>query len=133
MIDLLSTLVLSSAWPRVFIICVGTGSIDTLGTQPESRTLIAEIANCQSELAAGAPGRFTVHMGGEPFVYEGPLYLDGSRDHVAKSPANGDVTKFRLDLRGRRRLNVELDFFDADLDRLGGVERTSLRCQSLGG
>ena len=122
---------LASTVAHASLICTGTGRLNTFDGKPEPRPLIAEIFGCQTLLNPGTPGRFTLEMGGDPIVFEGPLYLDGSREHRYVAVASGDVTSFRLDYRDEERLILEVDFLDADFDLLGGVERVTLRCQRL--
>lgn len=75
-------------------------------------------------------GAVVISVGGDPIAYKGPLFLDGQRDHVAKSDT-GEYSTFRLAYNQQKsKLKFQQTLFNAESEVVGSVSPAELGCQT---
>ena len=129
---LAASLLSLGATARAELICFGPALFESAITFDPRVQLLVTVSNCESMLDAGKIGRLYMHIGGEPLMFEGPLYPDGVHEHATPAAArSGDVERFKFEFLEGDRMAFEIDFQNAQGESYGGIRRTVLACRAF--
>lgn len=105
------------------LVCTGQVTIRSVFT-PNPLTRQATVTVVQG---AHGQGQVEISAGGDPVAYAGPLFMDGSKDHVVRS-AEGETTTFRMTLKSNQ-LRFEQTLFNAQSQVVAQVLPAVLNCR----